>query len=81
MNDQELREVLIEAFQQVKEQRNAIASLLAEVGAIRDSLLEIGPKYRGILARHRKNHIRESKPLVVSDLRRLDEIIQRLRDG
>lgn len=81
MKDRELRDALIEAFQQLKAQRNAIGSLLAEVCAVRDSLIEIGPKYADILKRHRESHIQSSKLLVSADLHRLDEIIQKLKDG
>jgi hypothetical protein len=81
MKDRELRDALIEAFQQLKSHRNAIGSLLAEVCAVRDSLIEIGPKYADILKRHREDHIQSSKPLVAADLRLLDEIIQKLKEG
>jgi hypothetical protein len=80
MKDRELRDALIEAFQQLKSHRNALGSLLAEVCAVRDSLIEIGPKYADILKRHRESHIQSSKPLVFADLHRLDEIIQKLKD-
>jgi hypothetical protein len=65
----------------LKGQRNAISSLLAEVCAVRDSLIEIGPKYADILKRHRESHIQASTPLVSADLRRIDEIIQKLKLG
>ena len=81
MKDRELRDALIEAFQQLKSHRNTIGSLLAEVCAVRDALIEIGPKYADILKRHREGHIQSSKPPAAADLRRLDEIIQKLKDG
>jgi hypothetical protein len=81
MKDRELRDALIEAFQQLKSQSNAIGSLRAEVCAVRDSLIEIGPKYADVLKRQRESHIQSSKLLVAGDLHRLDEIVRKLKDG
>jgi hypothetical protein len=79
--DEQLRETLILAFEHLRAQQNAIYSLLAEIGALRDSLCEIGPKYKGILDRHRAKHIQESSAHAQEDLSKLDSIIQRLKDG
>jgi len=70
---------LLSVFEQLKEQRAALSSLMAEVCAVRDSLCEIGPKYREILERHRAKHIQGNRELVFSVLQQYDEIIHRLK--
>ena len=81
MTDSEQRDALILAFQHLREHRSVISSLLAEVASLRDSLVEIGPRYAEILSRHRKQNVAGAKPLLSSDLDNIDEIIQRLREA
>jgi hypothetical protein len=79
-SEKQLRNVLIEVFQHLQGQRSAISSLLAEVAAVRDSLIEIGPQYDDILSRHRARHVKASSSLAHEDLAKYDRIIQQLRD-
>ena len=64
-SEKQLREVLILAFQHLEGQRNAMSSLLAEVASIRDSLIEVGPKYADLVSRHRERNVKASKPILV----------------
>jgi hypothetical protein len=59
-SEKQLREVPVLVFQHLQGQRNTISSLLAEVAAVRDALIEIGPQYDDILTRHRARHVRAS---------------------
>jgi len=81
MADTETRAALQMAFEHLRAQRVALSTLLADVGAIRHSLIEIGPEYRAVLERHRQKHIEESRQLVYEDLKRLQEIIEKLSIG
>ena len=81
MADAETRAALKVAFEYLRAQRVALSSLLADVGAIRHSLVEIGPEYRAVLERHRQKHIEESRELVYQELERLQQIIEKLNTG
>ncbi len=78
-SEKQLRQVLISVFQLLQEQRNTISSLLAEVCAVRDSLIEIGPQYDDVLSRHRARHVKASSSLAHEDLAKYERIIQQLR--
>lgn len=79
MTDDELRSILSYVFEHLKEQRFAISSLLAEVAALRESLCEIGPKYREIFDRHWHGNVAENEPHLSEATRTIDEIIQQLK--
>jgi hypothetical protein len=78
MTDSETRVALKTAFEYLRAQSAAVSSLLADVGAIRHSLIEIGPEYKDVLDRHRQKHIEESRAQVYEDLQRLQGIIEKL---
>jgi len=79
LHEKQLRSFLISAFEHLKEQRMALSSALAEIAAVRDALIEIGPKYDDILTRHRANHVRESRPILGEALQQYETIIEQLR--
>ena len=79
LNEKELRTFLISAFEHLSEQRFALSSVLAEVAAVRDALIEIGPKYSKILDRHRARHMKTAKPVLGEILRKYQAIIQQLK--
>ena len=79
LSEKELRNLLISAFQHLSEQRFALSSVLAEVAAVRDALIEIGPKYSKILDRHRARHMKTAKPVLGEILRKYQAIIQQLK--
>ena len=79
LSEKDLRTVLISAFEHLSEQRFALSSVLAEVAAVRDALIEIGPKYSKILDRHRARHMKKARPLVREVLQRYRAIIQQLK--
>jgi len=81
MIDGETRAALAALLEHLKAQRVALSSLLADVGAIRHSLIEIGPEYRAVLERHRRKHIEEGRDLLCSDIEKLQEIIDKLNGG
>ena len=81
MSDNETRAALKTAFEYLRTQRVAISSLLADVGAIRHALIEIGPEYKGVLERHRQKHIDELREGVYKELEQLQQIIERLNEG
>ena len=81
MTDNETRAVLRTAFEHLRAQRVALSALLTEVGAIRHSLIELGPEYKGVLDRHRQKHINETRDLVYQDLEKLQKIIEGLNGG
>jgi len=78
-SENQLREALISAFEHLKQQNSALHNLTNEIAAIRDALIEIGPKYKEILVRHRGRGMRETKPLASSDSQIFDAIIQQLK--
>ena len=79
LSEKELRNLLISAFEHLSEQRFALSSVLAEVAAVRDALIEIGPKYSKILDRHRARHMKTAKPVLGEILRKYQAIIQQLK--
>ncbi len=79
LSEKQLRELLISAFERLREQQSAIFSLTVEVAALRESLCKIGPGYDDLLSKFRAQHSRESAPAANDSLRLYDEIIQRLR--
>lgn len=79
LNEQQLRSLLVSAFEHLRQQNNALHSLTCEIAAVRDSLCEIGPKYANILDQHRACYVAEAKPLVDDDFRTFDAIIQQLK--
>ena len=79
LSEKELRTFLISAFEHLGEQRFALSSVLAEVAAVRDALIEIGPKYSKILDRHRARHMKKARPLLGEVLQRYQAIIQQLK--
>jgi hypothetical protein len=81
MSDSETRAALKTALEHLRTQRVALSSLLADVGAIRHALIEIGPDYKRVLERHRQKHIEELREVVSGDLARLQEIIEKLDGG
>ena len=81
MTDGETRAALKTVLEHLKAQRLALSSLLAEVGAIRHSLIEIGPEYKAVLERHRRKHIEETRDLFCSDIEKLQEIMDKLDGG
>ena len=81
MSDSETRAALNTAFEHLRTQRVALSSLLADVGAIRHALIEIGPDYKVVLERHRQKHIEELREVASGDLARLQEIIEKLDGG
>jgi hypothetical protein len=76
----QLRSVLILIFEKLREQNETISILLSEVGALRDSLCEIGPQYDSVLTRHRLLHDRVAKPLAYEADMRYAEIVEKLRN-
>ena len=74
-----VREALISAFRHIREQHATLRSLIVEVSAIRESLIEIGPKYQPIVDKYRNQHQEESSWSASEDLRKLDAIIDQLR--
>jgi len=81
MADTVTRAALKAAFEQLRAHRVAVSSLAADVGAIRHSLIEIGPEYREVLERHRRKHIEEARALMYQELEHLQEIIEKLNAG
>ena len=80
-SEKQLRELLISAFERLKEQQNAIFSLTVEVAALRESLCKIGPSYGDLLSKFRGQYSREYARVTNDSLRQYEEIIQRLRSG
>lgn len=79
MDEKEMRELLIIILQDLNEQRSALYSALAEVAAVRDALIEIGPACADLVARHRTKHATETKPALNEIIREFDSMIERLR--
>jgi len=78
--DRQVRDALIDAFRILREQHDALYSLLVEVSAICDSLDSISRgKYEAVLARQWVQHSEGTKPSAYVDRRKFDEIIQRLK--
>lgn len=78
MSDGGTRAALKMAFEHLRAQKVALSSLLADVGAIRHSLIEIGPEYKVVLERHRQKHIEELRDGVHEELEELQAIIEKL---
>ena len=78
MTDTETRAALKTAFEHLRAQRVALSALLADVGAIRHSLIEMGPEYKGVLERHRQKHVDEAREMLYQDLERLQDIVEKL---
>lgn len=81
LNEKQLRELLVSAFERLKEQQNAIFGLTIEVAALRESLCKIGPGYDDLLSKFRVRHSREFAPATNDLLRQYDEIIRKLKSG
>jgi hypothetical protein len=79
-NKKELREALATVFRHLRDHENTISSLLVEVASLRESLIELGPRYEEILSRHRARQARKAKQLAYEMLRAYDEKIQSLKD-
>jgi hypothetical protein len=79
-SEKQLRNVLIEVFEHLQAQRNALSMLLTEVGAIRESLIELAPQYDPIVNRHRAHHRESNTEPLAEALAKYQQIIQRLRD-
>lgn len=81
LSEKQLRELLISAFERLREQQNEIFSLTVEVAALRESLCHIGTGYDDLLSRFRAQHSQEFASVTNDSLRQYEEIIQRLRAG
>ena len=81
MTNNQTQAVLRTAFEHLRAQRVALSALLAEVGAIRHSLIELGPEYKMVMERHRQKHINETRDLVYEDLEKLQKVIDTLNGG
>jgi hypothetical protein len=81
MSDSATRAALKTAVEHLRAQRVALSSLVVDVGAIRHSLIEVGPGYKGVLERHRQKHIDELREGVYKELEQLQQIIERLNEG
>lgn len=81
LNEKQLRELLISAFERLSEQQNAIFSLTVEVAALRESLCTIGSRYDDLLSKFRGKYSREYAQAASDSLRGYEEIIRRLRSG
>lgn len=79
LSEKELRTLLISAFEHLSEQRFALSSVLAEVAAVRDALIEIGPNYSKVLDRHRARHMKKARPVLGEVLQRYQAIIRQLK--
>jgi hypothetical protein len=79
MLDKKLRSFLISAFEHLEQQSSAIHSALTEVAAVRNALIELGPEYEHVLARHRVVLTEEAKAEFDAEVREYSSIIQQLR--
>jgi hypothetical protein len=80
MLDKKIRDFLISAFEHLQQQTSLMHSALTEVSAVRNALIEIGPKYEDILTRHRVALAKQVKPVIDAQVREYDLILQRLRE-
>jgi hypothetical protein len=78
-NEKQLRDDLISAFELLRTQNSVLHDLTNEVASIRDALIEIGPKYKAILDRHRANGGTATATLKDRDSKEFDAVIQRLK--
>ena len=81
LSEKQLRELLISAFERLRDQQSLIFSLTVEVAALRESLCKVGPDYDDLLSKFRAQHSRESAQAANDSFRQYEEIIQRLRSG
>lgn len=81
MTIEQLRDELVSAFELLQQQNSVLHDLMNEIAAIRDALIEAGPKYKEILDRHRASGGFETTPLQDRDSIKFDEVIQRLKRG
>jgi hypothetical protein len=75
----QLREALISAFELLQKQNSELIDLTNEVASVRESLIQIEPRYDEILTYHRARRARETKPFANADFHKFDELIQQLR--
>jgi hypothetical protein len=78
-NEKQLREDLILAFELLQKQNSVLHDLMTEIASIRDALLEIGPKYKEILDRHRASGGSVTAALQDRDRKQIAVIIERLK--
>jgi len=79
MTIEQLRDDLVSAFELLRTQNSALHDLLTEVASIRDALIEIGPKYKEVLDRHRASGGSVTATLKDRDWKEIETIIQRLK--
>ena len=79
LNEKQLRDVLVLAFQHLKQQNQTLHSMMAEIASVRDTLIEIGPKYTDVLSQHRARHAAAGKSSAFDDFQRFDATIQQLK--
>jgi hypothetical protein len=75
----QLREALISAFELLQKQNSELIDLTNEIASVRESLIQIEPRYDDILTHHRARRARETKPFADADFQQFDAIIQKLR--
>jgi chromosome segregation ATPase len=75
----QLREALISAFEHLQQHNSELQGLTREIASIRESLIQIEPRYDDISTRHRARRARETKPSEDASFQEFDAIIQQLR--
>jgi len=79
MTTEQLRDDLVSAFELLRTQNSALHDLTNEIAAIRDALIEAGPKYKAILDRHRAIGGIATATLKDRDSKEFDAVIRRLK--
>ena len=80
LDEQQIRAILVCAFENLQRQNTVLYSLTTELEAVRDVLCEHAPKYKALLAQKRAHYVAEQTSTVAEDFSKFEQIIQQLRE-
>jgi len=79
MNESELRENLIAAFESIKTLHDALSSVMTDAAALRETVLHVSPGWREEFERQKKRQAEIARALTAPAIQLYDVIIHRLR--
>jgi hypothetical protein len=81
INETNLRQTLVFLVASLKEQQNAIASLMLELVALREAVRGLDPTFAEVIDRKRKETVLKIPAEVQSGLQEFERLLQLLKDG
>jgi len=81
INESALKDALLALAQQTKTQYLMTSAILNELAAVRETVRGLDPTFADVLATKQKQSQEETNEVVLTTIRLLDQIIERLKAG